>query len=157
MKKNDNFETIITHLFGVNHSNPVELTIPYKDGKRNLEYKFMLQPYDVKEVMSLIKRAINRQRLEDGDELVFHAPYDHPEPEREANRRLLRYLSELIIEVEKSESLNERIANLKQIREAIKDLKPDVKMGRNTLDKIVSAFRKYVPELSEEEILAEIK
>jgi len=157
MKKNENFEAIITHLFGVNHSNPVNLSIPYTDKKRKLEYKFTLQPHDVKEVMSLIKRAINRQRLEDGDEIVFYAPYDNPEPEREANIRLLRYLSELIVEVEKAESLSDRIAYIKQIREAIRDLKPDVKMGRNTLDKIVSVFRKYIPDITEEEILSAIR
>jgi len=151
-----NFEQLIELLLQIPKKRGT-FRFPYTDRRvhppRKGSFKVTLTEQDAQDILTIIKRAANKQRLDHGDDVLFTAPIDYPDPDAEIKRRMSKFISDMLVEAEQLDDAAEKRKLLKEIRMAAKELRPNVNMSKYEWDRLVKAFRKVNPELSEDEIL----
>lgn len=156
MSQQTNLETLLQILFQAKRGATIKL--PYKDRSvhppKESKIEVTLSEADVQEILTVVKRAKNKELLEGGQATLFKAPIDYPDPEAEIRRRTMKTISQLLLDIESLQTADERLDHLKQLKAAIREIKPSASMKAFEWDKLVRAFKKANPKLSESEILS---
>lgn len=152
-----NFERIIESLFQL-PSGKKTFKFPWVDRSTHppTEHKFevVITEQDARDILSIVKRAANKQRINNGQDILFNDPIDYPDPDAEIRRRNQKFMSDLLVKAESIQDDTERRKLLKEIRMTARELRPSMSITKFEWDKIVGAFKKVSPQISEDEILA---
>lgn len=152
-----NFERLIETLFQLPKKRGT-FRFPYVDHTKHPpeEHSFSvhLTEQDARDILTIVKRAANKQRIQKGQPVLFGSPVDYPDPEAEIKRRFNKFISDMLVEAEHMDDMGEKRKLLKEIRMAFKEARPDVSMKKYEWDRLVKAFKKVNPALTEDEILA---
>jgi len=109
---------------------------------------------DKQDIITILKRAANKQQLEAGNGIPFDEARYYPDVEGEIRKRIQYNCSDLIQKMQDAEKATDRAKILKEIRLTLKDLKPDVKLKNVEFAKLRAAFKKVNPNISDDEIVA---
>src|SRR5699024_1343185 len=114
-----NFDQLIELLFQIPKKKGT-FRFPYVDhGQHPAEEKSFsvrLTPQDAMDILTIVKRAKNKQLINEGKEPLFTAPIDYPDPDAEIKRRMSKFISDMLVEAEEIEDRTERRKLLKEIR-----------------------------------------
>ena len=155
-----NFERLIETLFQIPKKKGT-FKFPYVDHSQTPPeenvFEVKLTEQDAKDILTIVKQAANKQRLQRNEDILFTEPVAYPDPDAEIKRRLQKFISDMLVEAEQMDNREEKRKLLKEIRLTAKDMKPNMSISKLEWDKIVSAFKEVNPDLTEDEILAAFK
>ncbi|MBO6572127.1 MAG: hypothetical protein JJ958_06730 [Balneola sp.] len=133
------------------------LKLPYVDHSvsppEEQTVTFRIGSGDKEDLITVLKRAANKQELEAGNPLPFDEARYYPDVDLELRKRTQNLLSDQLQKLQDVEKATERKALIKEIRMLWKDLKPNIKLSSVEFSKLAKAFRKINPNLSDDEIV----
>jgi hypothetical protein len=147
-----NIELLLKRLLEVD--GPTSVAIPYTlHGQEHL-FEVSFEAGHVEVILSEVKRACNTQALALGHPAPFPNPADFPDPDEELRRRSRRLAGEILLELEAEGDIEMRMKGLAQVERLLRTLRPAVSMKQTEWEKLVKAFRKLNPQMTEDDILS---
>lgn len=152
-----NFERLVETLFQLPKKRGT-FRFPYVDHSvhppEEKSFSVKLTELDAHDILTIVKRAANKQCIERGEKILFTNPVDYPDPEAEIRRRFNKFISAMLVEAEDLDDSGEKRKLLREIRMANKEARPDISMKKYEWDRLVKAFKKVNSSLTEDEILS---
>lgn len=148
-----NLELLLGLLFE-SDGGPIVVEVPYTyEGERQL-FAVTLEEGHVGEILMAVRRAANAQAIATGQLPPFPDPLCYPDPDSELKRQTRREVARLLSDLEHESDTELRLKALKEARTALSSLAPSVSLKQAEWDKLVRAFRKLQPGITDDEVLA---